>query len=78
MKNIAFNINLKKLVFLNQSSSLSKTSNKALKNFLISMKFYEDFCRVAVQNKRYEDWSNVLVHLRKLFTDYQKIVLEYH
>lgn len=41
-------------------------------------RFYEDFYRVAVQNERYEDWSNVLVQLRKLFTDYQKIVLEYH
>ncbi|KAK2575080.1 hypothetical protein KPH14_008813 [Odynerus spinipes] len=41
-------------------------------------RFYEDFYRVAVQNERYEDWSNVLVQLRKLFTDYQKLVLEYH
>ncbi|XP_046613786.1 GATOR complex protein Iml1 isoform X1 [Neodiprion virginianus] len=41
-------------------------------------RFYEDFYRVAVQNERYEDWSNILVQLRKLFTDYQKIVLEYH
>ncbi|XP_023248149.1 GATOR complex protein DEPDC5 [Copidosoma floridanum] len=41
-------------------------------------RFYEDFYRVAVQNERYEDWSNTLVQLRKLFTDYQKFVLEYH
>ncbi|XP_072750951.1 GATOR complex protein Iml1 isoform X6 [Anoplolepis gracilipes] len=41
-------------------------------------RFYEDFYRVAVQNERFEDWSNILVQLRKLFTDYQKIVLEYH
>ncbi|XP_014236944.1 GATOR complex protein DEPDC5 isoform X2 [Trichogramma pretiosum] len=41
-------------------------------------RFYEDFYRVAVQNERYDDWSNVLVQLRKLFTDYQKLVLEYH
>ncbi|KAJ8683106.1 hypothetical protein QAD02_018898 [Eretmocerus hayati] len=41
-------------------------------------RFYEDFYRVAVQNERYEDWGNVLVQLRKLFTDYQKVVLEYH
>lgn len=34
--------------------------------------------RVAVQNERYEDWSNVLLQLRRLFTDYQKIVLQYH
>ncbi|CAL7950358.1 unnamed protein product [Xylocopa violacea] len=41
-------------------------------------RFYEDFYRVVIQNERFEDWSNVLVQLRKLFTDYQKIVLEYH
>ncbi|XP_049833121.1 GATOR complex protein Iml1 isoform X2 [Schistocerca gregaria] len=41
-------------------------------------RFYEDFYRVAVQNERYEDWTNTLVQLRRLFTDYQKIVLEYH
>jgi hypothetical protein len=33
---------------------------------------------VAVQNERYDDWTNTLVQLRRLFTDYQKIVLEYH
>lgn len=31
-----------------------------------------------MQNERYEDWANTLVQLRRLFTDYQKIVLEYH
>ncbi|XP_046389719.1 GATOR complex protein Iml1 isoform X2 [Ischnura elegans] len=41
-------------------------------------RFYEDFYRVAVQNERYDDWSNTLIQLRKLFTDYQNIVLEYH
>ncbi|XP_026329344.1 GATOR complex protein DEPDC5 isoform X2 [Hyposmocoma kahamanoa] len=41
-------------------------------------RFYEDFYRVAVQNERYEDWSSVLLQLRRLFTDYQKIVLQYH
>lgn len=41
-------------------------------------RFYEDFYRVAVQNERYEDWSNVLQQLRRLFSDYQKIVLQYH
>ncbi|XP_034950976.1 GATOR complex protein Iml1 isoform X3 [Chelonus insularis] len=41
-------------------------------------RFYEDFYRVAVQNERFEDWSNVLVQLRKLFTDYRNIVLNYH
>ena len=34
--------------------------------------------RVAVQNERYDDWMNTLVQLRRLFTDYQKIVLQYH
>lgn len=33
---------------------------------------------MAVQNERFEDWSNVLLQLRRLFTDYQKIVLQYH
>ncbi|XP_013146136.1 PREDICTED: DEP domain-containing protein 5 isoform X6 [Papilio polytes] len=41
-------------------------------------RYYEDFYRVAVQNERYDDWSNVLLQLRRLFTDYQKIVLQYH
>nr|CAD7589464.1 unnamed protein product [Timema genevievae] len=41
-------------------------------------RFYEDFYRVAVQNERYDDWTNTLVQLRRLFTDYQNIVLEYH
>ncbi|XP_077296964.1 GATOR complex protein Iml1 isoform X2 [Arctopsyche grandis] len=41
-------------------------------------RYYEDFYRVAVQNERYEDWSNILLQLRRLFTDYQKIVLQYH
>lgn len=36
------------------------------------------YFRVAVQNERYEDWSNILLQLRRLFTDYQKIVLQYH
>lgn len=34
--------------------------------------------RVAVQNERYEDWTSTLVQLRRLFTDYQKHVVEYH
>lgn len=41
-------------------------------------RYYEDFYRVAVQNERYDDWSNILVQLRRLFSDYLKIVLEYH
>lgn len=35
-------------------------------------------CRVAVQNERYDDWSGILVQLRRLFSGYLKIVLEYH
>lgn len=41
-------------------------------------RYYEDFYRVAVQNERYDDWSNILVQLRRLFSGYLKIVLEYH
>ncbi|XP_026277578.1 GATOR complex protein Iml1 isoform X3 [Frankliniella occidentalis] len=41
-------------------------------------RFYEDFYRVAVQNERYDDWSSTLVQLRRLFMDYQRLVLEYH
>ncbi|XP_075221255.1 GATOR complex protein Iml1 isoform X2 [Lycorma delicatula] len=41
-------------------------------------RYYEDFYRVAVQNERYDDWTPVLVQLRKLFMEYQRTVLEYH
>ncbi|XP_074029674.1 GATOR complex protein Iml1 isoform X2 [Leptinotarsa decemlineata] len=41
-------------------------------------RYYEDFYRVAVQNERYDDWSVVLVQLRRIFQDYLKIVLKYH
>ncbi|KAL1140271.1 hypothetical protein AAG570_000203, partial [Ranatra chinensis] len=41
-------------------------------------RFYEDFYRVVVQNERYDDWSNTLVELRRLFSDYRKAVLQYH
>ncbi|XP_034240343.1 GATOR complex protein Iml1 isoform X2 [Thrips palmi] len=41
-------------------------------------RFYEDFYRVAVQNERYDDWGSTLVQLRRLFMDYQRLVLEYH
>ncbi|XP_017483872.1 PREDICTED: DEP domain-containing protein 5-like [Rhagoletis zephyria] len=40
--------------------------------------FFEDFYRVAVQNERYEDWSSVLVKLKKLFNSYEKDVIHYH
>ncbi|XP_018898821.2 GATOR complex protein Iml1 isoform X2 [Bemisia tabaci] len=41
-------------------------------------RYYEDFYRVAVQNERYDDWTPILALLRQLFTNYQKMVLEYH
>ncbi|XP_066249180.1 GATOR complex protein Iml1 isoform X1 [Euwallacea similis] len=41
-------------------------------------RFYEDFYRVPVQNERYDDWSNILVQLRKIFQDYLNVVLKYH
>lgn len=41
-------------------------------------RYYEDFYRVAIQNERNDDWSSILVQLRKLFTAYQSIVLHYH
>lgn len=33
---------------------------------------------MAVQNERYDDWSGILVQLRRIFSEYLKIVLEYH
>ncbi|XP_030761534.1 GATOR complex protein Iml1 isoform X3 [Sitophilus oryzae] len=41
-------------------------------------RYYEDFYRVPVQNERYDDWSNILVQLRKIFQDYLNRVLKYH
>lgn len=41
-------------------------------------RFYEDFYRVAIQNERNDDWSTMLVQLRRLFTSYQSTVLKYH
>lgn len=41
-------------------------------------RFYEDFYRVAIQNERNDDWSTILVQLRRLFTAYHGIVLRYH
>ncbi|XP_055688137.1 GATOR complex protein Iml1 isoform X3 [Lutzomyia longipalpis] len=41
-------------------------------------RFYEDFYRVAIQNERNDDWSTILVELRRLFTGYQNTVLKYH
>jgi hypothetical protein len=41
-------------------------------------RYYEDFYRVAIQNERNDDWSTILVQLRRLFTAYQEMVLKYH
>lgn len=41
-------------------------------------RYYEDFYRVAIQNERNDDWSTILVQLRRLFTSYQNTVLRYH
>jgi hypothetical protein len=41
-------------------------------------RFYEDYYRVAIQNERYEDWSNVLIHLKRLFNMYEEEVIQYH
>lgn len=61
---------------------------KSLEEFPIHMRdclqmdykgrFYEDFYRVAIQNERCDDWSTSLIQLRKLFTTYEDIVLNYH
>lgn len=40
--------------------------------------FYEDFYRVAVQNEKYDDWNGTLVLLQSLFSEYRKMVLDYH
>lgn len=31
-----------------------------------------------MQNERFDDWSVILVQLRRIFSEYLKIVLEYH
>ena len=41
-------------------------------------RFYEDYYRVAIQNERYADWSSVLIHLKKLFNQYEEEVIHYH
>lgn len=33
---------------------------------------------MVIQNERYDDWSHTLIQLKRLFTDYQKSILEYH
>ncbi|KAG1657873.1 GATOR complex protein DEPDC5 [Nymphon striatum] len=41
-------------------------------------RFYEDFYRVAVQNERYDDWSSILVELKRIFSQYNETVMNYH
>lgn len=41
-------------------------------------RFYEDYYRVAIQNERYDDWTPVLIYLKKLFNLYEKEVIHYH
>lgn len=41
-------------------------------------RFFEDFYHVAAQNERYDDWTIILVHLKKLFNCYRESVLDYH
>ncbi|XP_060555482.1 GATOR1 complex protein DEPDC5-like, partial [Ruditapes philippinarum] len=41
-------------------------------------RFYEDFYRVVVQNERYEEWTETIKQLRKIFNEYSKWVLNYH
>ncbi|XP_064646189.1 GATOR1 complex protein DEPDC5-like [Lineus longissimus] len=41
-------------------------------------RFYEDFYRVVVQNERYDEWTSVLIELKKLFVEYPKRVLHFH
>lgn len=31
-----------------------------------------------IQNERYEEWGHILILLKRLFTDYQRMLLEYH
>lgn len=41
-------------------------------------RFYEDFYRIVVQNERYEEWTDTIKELRKLFNEYPRRVLNYH
>jgi len=41
-------------------------------------RFYEDFYRVVVQNEKFDDWFPTLTLLRQTFTDYCKLVVNYH
>ena len=41
-------------------------------------RFYEDFYHVVVQNEKFDDWFPTLTLLRQTFTDYAKLVVNYH
>ena len=41
-------------------------------------RFYEDFYRVVVQNEKFDAWFPTLTLLRQTFTDYEKLVVNYH
>ena len=41
-------------------------------------RFYEDFYRVVVQNERYDEWTNTVHQLKKIFYEYPHHVLHYH
>lgn len=41
-------------------------------------RFYEDFYRIVVQNERYEEWTETIKQLRKIFNGYPTWVLNYH
>ena len=34
--------------------------------------------RVVVQNERYDDWTNTLIELKRLFNEYCQRILTYH
>lgn len=36
------------------------------------------FCRVVIQNERYEDWTSTIIQLKTLFKGYHQHVLQYH
>ncbi|CAH1800397.1 unnamed protein product [Owenia fusiformis] len=41
-------------------------------------RYYEDFCRVVIQNERFEDWTSTIIKLKELFIEYPDRVLNYH
>ena len=41
-------------------------------------RFDEDFYRMVVQHEKFDDWFPTLTLLRQTFTDYEKLVVNYH